>query len=102
MGPAAIKKLKELDEYTGLNLDAPKSSTKANGIIRSYAANTSVGIVRKANEDRVSIIINIPCPESKRHVKSLWRRISFFAIFDGHGGDTCAEYLRDNLHIFII
>lgn len=22
----------------------------------------------------------------------------FFAVFDGHGGQGCSEYLRDNLH----
>ena len=28
-----------------------------------------------------------------------WPYCSFFAIYDGHGGDKCAEYLRDNLHL---
>jgi protein phosphatase 2C family protein 2/3 len=27
--------------------------------------------------------------------------VSFFAVFDGHGGSGCAEYLRDNLHHYI-
>jgi len=25
-----------------------------------------------------------------------------FAIFDGHGGSKCADYLRDNLHQLIV
>ena len=29
------------------------------------------------------------------------QKVSFFAIFDGHGGSTCAEFLRDHLHQFI-
>lgn len=28
-------------------------------------------------------------------------KIQFFAVFDGHGGQGCAEFLRDNLHNFI-
>lgn len=27
---------------------------------------------------------------------------SFFAVYDGHGGEGCANYLRDNLHKFVI
>ena len=28
--------------------------------------------------------------------------MSFFGVYDGHGGDKCADYLRDNLHQLII
>ena len=28
-------------------------------------------------------------------------KISFFGIYDGHGGEGCSEYLRDNLHKLI-
>nr|CCC90095.1 putative protein phosphatase 2C [Trypanosoma congolense IL3000] len=28
--------------------------------------------------------------------------IPFFAVYDGHGGTQCAEFLRDNLHTFIL
>ena len=28
---------------------------------------------------------------------SNWPRISYFAIFDGHAGYKCADYLKDNL-----
>ena len=31
-----------------------------------------------------------------------WPRCSFFGIYDGHGGSACADYLRDNLHQFVI
>ena len=27
---------------------------------------------------------------------------SFFGVFDGHGGSSCADFLRDNLHQYII
>lgn len=31
-----------------------------------------------------------------------WPTCSFFAVYDGHGGASCADFLRDNLHQFII
>ena len=27
-----------------------------------------------------------------------WPDCSFFSIYDGHGGEKCAEHLRDTLH----
>lgn len=31
-----------------------------------------------------------------------WPKCAFFGVFDGHGGYSCADFLRDNLHQFII
>jgi protein phosphatase 2C family protein 2/3 len=31
-----------------------------------------------------------------------WPKISVFAIYDGHGGAQCADFLRDHLHEFVI
>ena len=27
--------------------------------------------------------------------------VTYYAVFDGHGGPECAQYLRDNLHIAV-
>ena len=80
------------------NFDKPKTSTKSLGIIKSYSVNTFQGLIRNYNEDRVSIIINMNKP---KNYKKQWPRISFFGIYDGHGGEGCSEYLRDNLHKLI-
>ena len=80
------------------NFDQCKTSKKTMGLIKSYGVNTYQGIVRNYNEDRVSIIINMNKP--KNYLKK-WPKISFFGIYDGHGGEGCAEYLRDNLHKLI-
>lgn len=83
------------------NHDSTKWSVRRNGIIRAYGANTNQGIIRDYNEDRVSIILNIMQPDNKKDVKN-WPQWSFFGVFDGHGGATCSDFLRDNLHHFII
>ena len=77
-----------------------KSSNKENGIVKAYAVVTDKGLVRNYNEDRVSIILNIIKPESR--ASENWPHCSFFAVYDGHGGSKCADFLRDNLHQFII
>jgi len=25
----------------------------------------------------------------------------YYAVFDGHGGSACADYLKDNLHLLL-
>ena len=81
------------------NYENSKTSSKSMGIIKSYGANTYQGLVRNYNEDRVSIIINMSRP--KNYNKNYWPKTSFFGIYDGHGGNTCSEFLRDSLHKLI-
>jgi len=81
---------------------------RRNGVVRGYAANTHQGLVRNYNEDRVSIILNISEPQSRRKLSptggepSPWPICSFFGIYDGHGGSQCADFLRDNLHTYVV
>lgn len=63
----------------------------------AYSARTNKGLYRDYNEDRVSIIVNILLDVSKSKTQSS----SFFALFDGHAGDKCADFLKDNLHYFV-
>ena len=80
------------------NYEPSKTSKKTMSSIKSYGVNTYQGIVRNYNEDRVSIIINMNKP---KNYNKKWPKISFFGIYDGHGGEGCAEFLRDNLHKLI-
>jgi len=98
--PSDVPPLMPSKEVVVPNHDPAKCSVKHNGTIRAYAANTNQGLVRNYNEDRVSIILNILRPPSKE--KELWPKCSFFGVYDGHGGSACADYLRDNLHQFVI
>jgi protein phosphatase 2C family protein 2/3 len=81
--------------------EATKCSNRKNGVVKAYAANTNQGIVRNYNEDRVAIILNIMKPPNIEY-KEEWPVCSFFGVYDGHGGTSCADYLRDNLHQFVI
>lgn len=80
--------------------EAARCSMNHNGIVKAYAANTSEGLVRDYNEDRVSIIYNIVKPSGKGDAD--WPICSYFGVFDGHGGAACADFLRDSLHHFVI
>lgn len=79
-------------------------SSKAFGSVKAFAANTNVGTVRKANEDRISIILNVIQPAQKlpRVPADKWPKLQIFGVYDGHGGSKCAEYLKDNLHNNVI
>lgn len=79
------------------NFEPAKFSNKPNGNIKAFAASTNQGPVREYNEDRVAIILTIPKP--KNYVD--WKKAAYFGVFDGHGGMDCADFLRDNLHLFI-
>ncbi|MCQ2821190.1 MAG: protein phosphatase 2C domain-containing protein, partial [archaeon] len=93
--PIGIQNLYE--EFPGY--EKAKYSTKDIGNIKGYGANTYQGIVRNYNEDRVSIILNIAKPSN---YEGEWPKCSLFGIYDGHGGNACADFLRDKLHTFII
>ena len=79
------------------NFEKAKHSLKSNGIVKAYAASTNQGPVREYNEDRVAIILNISKPE---HCVE-WKKAAYFGVFDGHGGQDCADFLRDNLHVYV-
>jgi len=76
-----------------------KYSSKPYGLIAGYAANTNQGQVRDYNEDRVSIILNVVKPNSRQ--KEEWPKVSFFSIYDGHGGNKCSDFLKENLHHYV-
>ena len=63
-------------------------------IIKGYAYNSSMGNIRDYNEDTITaskIILD------GQNCKNTF----FFAVYDGHGGNGCSLYLKENLHNFI-
>jgi protein phosphatase 2C family protein 2/3 len=87
---------KEIEMTPIPNFTSAKKSIQSFSIIRSFATNSSAGLIRNYNEDRVSIMINVPKDPNK--IVSYWPSCSIFALYDGHGGSSCSDYLRDNLH----
>ena len=101
------KKNSQLEEFSVKNIDLkfpnypiPKTSIHSiNNIIKSFAVNSYQGLSRKYNEDKVSIILTINKPKK---YNGDWPKCSLFAIYDGHGGNKCCDFLRDNLHNYIV
>jgi len=77
-----------------------RNSQKAYGAVKAFGVCTNQGLVRDYNEDRVSIVLDIPKPYSKPDNEP-WPNSSIFAVFDGHGGSKCADFLRNNLHYYV-
>ena len=60
--------------------------------IKAYAYNTCEGNIRDYNEDTITTTkINIYSKDKNNDVY-------FFGLYDGHGGNGCSLYLKNNLH----
>ena len=72
-------------------------SSKHFHIISGYGANSYNGIKKNFNEDKFKTIV-----DEKRDViidgVTNKRNISYFGLFDGHGGDKCSIFLKNNMH----
>jgi hypothetical protein len=66
-----------------------------NKILLSYAANSYKGLIRNYNEDFLTVISNLKSSDSD------WPMVSYYGIFDGHGGKECAMFLKKYLHLFV-
>ena len=69
--------------------------------ICAYAFNSYNGKVRDYNEDTTKTIVNYP-KKVIANGKIIAPHISYFAVFDGHGGKKCSEFLRDKLDYYIL
>ena len=69
-------------------------SQKALGIVKSFAYNSFKGLVKKNNEDKVIVVSPIQKPHKTIH--RTWPKMSYFGVFDGHGGESCSEFLKNN------
>jgi len=72
-----------------------RSISNSNPHFVAFAAQTDRGIEREVNEDKISLVLNIHIGNKKSPDSS------YFGVYDGHAGQSCADYLRDNLHILV-
>ena len=68
--------------------------------ISGYAFNSYNGTEKSYNEDRTKVIINYP-KQVIADGKTISPHISYFGIFDGHGGEACSNFLKDKLDSFL-
>ena len=80
--------------------ESPRFSNKQVGPIKSFSYNSFQGLFKDYNEDRVSVCSLVKKPASSK--MKTWPKISYFAIFDGHGGEECAEYLKNNYLNYLV
>jgi serine/threonine protein phosphatase PrpC len=80
--------------------ESPKFSTKQIGPLKSYSYNTYQGLYKDNNEDRVSVCSLVKKPASSK--MKVWPKISYFAVFDGHGGEECSEFLEKNFLNYLV
>lgn len=81
-------------------IEPSKISNRACGQVYAYATNTHDGLVRAYNEDYIAVVPDLRKPANLGgNYQS--KKVSYFGLFDGHGGNGCAQYLRDNLHLLI-
>ena len=80
--------------------ELPKFSNKQIGPLKSFSYNTFQGLFKDYNEDRVSVCSLIKKPSNSK--LKTWPKISYFAIFDGHGGEECSEFLKNNYLNYLV
>ena len=68
--------------------------------ICGYAFNSYNGKVKNYNEDRTKTIVNYPKNLIVKGRK-ISPRISYFGVFDGHGGKGCSDFLRNKLDSYL-
>ena len=86
---------KEYDYY-----QKAKCSNKQLYSLKSYSYNTYHGLSKDNNEDRIIVVSQIKKPAFAK-IKN-WPKMSYFGIFDGHGGEGCSEFLSNNFLKYLI
>ena len=95
----SLKKIKKSLLINPLDLKKPKVIIKDYGILKALATNTHGGLIKKINEDRICISLNLQKTiDKKKLLKNKIKSCSILSIFDGHGGTNCCDFLKKNLH----
>jgi len=85
--------------HNNIPLDIKNYDIKNNNYLKGVSSFTKQGLVRSKNDNRMTVLLNVPKPENIFSNK--WPICCFFGIYDGHNGTLCANFLKDNLHNFV-
>lgn len=87
-----------------VNYQVTCSLDRSNGVVEAFGICTTQGIVKNFNEDAVSIIMNVVQDQKAVNISKevANHNFSYFSVFDGHGGDACVNYLKEQLHFQIL
>ena len=99
-----------LKNINNLNIDAlskleykdyPKVETSSNHFNRivAYGVNSYNGIFKNTNEDKIKVILDYKLNKSIKAANGniINPKISYFGIYDGHGGSKCSTFLQERL-----
>ena len=78
-----------------------KISDKSFNVVAAYGVNTYRGTIRNYNEDRITVIVNAKYYINQKMKTNNSPKVSYFGIYDGHAGNKCCEFLKNNLHNYI-
>ena len=82
--------------------DYPEVEISSNsfGKIVAYGVNSYHGIFKKNNEDRTKVILDSKLSKTinNSNGEPIVPNISYFAIYDGHGGNKCSDFLQEKFH----
>ena len=95
--PASELTMSSLADKKYVDYPKVKGSSSSFYNLSAFALNSYNGKVKKFNEDRARIIVNaqINKPTRVKH------NISYFGIFDGHGGNKCSTFLYEHFHEYL-
>ena len=77
-----------------------KHSREAFANIAGFGVNSYNGKVKNYNEDRIRVIAS-HLAQSKRDPNKVYQ-MSYFSIFDGHGGRKCSEFLKKTFYEYLV
>ena len=71
--------------------------------IAGYGANSYNGIVRTYNEDKIKVILDYKLQKTVQGANGniIHPNISYFGLFDGHGGNKCSNFLQEKFETFL-
>ena len=103
-----VKNVKDLDIDSLSKIEYeqyPQAQLSSNsfGKIVAYGANSYNGIAKKQNEDKLKIILDYKFdrPFNSTNGNTINPNISYFAIYDGHGGNKCSNFLQEKLDFLL-